>query len=138
LAQAGAELIVTDMKTREELAPSLAVLAEFPNIRYTLGEHKLEDFRGRDLVLKAPKTPIDSPYIAEAEHTGTPVTMSTALFARLAREAGAGVIGVTGTRGKTTTTEMVAHILRAAGNDVVLGGNVRGVSTLALLPDVAP
>ncbi len=138
LAKAGAELIVTDMKTAEELAPSLAVLAEFPAIRYTLGKHALEDFRDRDLILKAPKTSPHSIYIEEAEKNGIPVTMSTALFARFAREAGAGVIGITGTRGKTTTTEMVAHILREAGNDVLLGGNVRGVSTLALLPDVGP
>lgn len=137
LAKAGAELIVTDMKTREELAPSLAVLAEFPDIRYTLGEHKLEDFQDRDLILKAPKTSPHSPYIEEAEKNGIPVTMSTALFARFAREAGAGLIGITGTRGKTTTTEMIAHMLRASGKDVVLGGNVRGVSTLALLPDVS-
>ncbi|HRH24412.1 MAG TPA: Mur ligase family protein, partial [Candidatus Paceibacterota bacterium] len=138
LARSGADIIVTDLKSKEELAPSLAVLAEFPNIRYTLGEHTFEDFQDRDLILKAPKTPLDSPYIEEAEKNGIPVTMSTALFARLAREAGVALIGITGTRGKTTTTEMIAHILREQGNDVLLGGNVRGVSTLALLPDAAP
>jgi UDP-N-acetylmuramoylalanine--D-glutamate ligase len=137
LAQAGADLIVTDLKSREELAPSLAALAEYKNIHYTLGEHKLEDFRDRDLILKAPKTPLDSLYLQEAEKNGIPITMSTALFARFAREAGAALIGITGTRGKTTTTEMIAHVLRTAGKQVVLGGNVRGISTLALLPEIA-
>jgi UDP-N-acetylmuramoylalanine--D-glutamate ligase len=138
LAEAGADLIVTDLKTKEQLAPSLEALKEFPNITFVLGEHRLEDFRERDLILKAPKTPLDSVYIAEAEQHGVPVTMSTALFARLAREQGAALIGITGTRGKTTTTEMIAHILRASGAKVLLGGNIRGVSTLSLLPEVVP
>ena len=43
--------------------------------------------------------------------------------------------GVTGTRGKTTTTCMIAEILKKAGKKILLGGNIRGVSTLAQLPD---
>lgn len=135
LASCGAELIVTDLKSKEELAPSLEALKEYSNITYVLGEHRLQDFRDRDLILKAPKTPVDSVYIKEAEENGVPMTMSAALFARLVREQGIALIGVTGTRGKTTTTEMIAHILRTEGKQVLLGGNIRGVSTLALLPE---
>ena len=138
LAEAGADLVVTDLKTKEQLTPSLEALKDFTNIRFVLGEHRLEDFQERDLILKAPKTPLDSIYIAEAHKNGIPVTMSTALFARLAREQGGALIGVTGTRGKTTTTEMIAHTLRTVGKKVLLGGNIRGVSTLALLPEVTP
>ncbi len=136
LAECGADLIVTDLKSAEELAPSLAELSAYPSIRYTLGRHDLEDFRNRDLIIKGPKTPQDSVYIAEAEKNGIPVTMSTALFAKYAREEGATLVGITGTRGKSTTTEMIAHVLKTAGKKVLLGGNIRGVSTLALLPDV--
>lgn len=136
LAEQGADLIVTDLKSEAELAPSLAELSSFSNIRYTLGGHDLSDFRDRDLILAAPKTPADSPYLAEAKRNGIPVTMSTALFAVRARNAGAVLVGVTGTRGKTTTTQMIAHILREAGKPVLVGGNIRGVSTLALLPEV--
>ena len=46
------------------------------------------------------------------------------------------VIGVTGTRGKTTVTSLIYHILKKAGKKVHLGGNIRGVATLALLPKV--
>ncbi|MEK9160516.1 MAG: UDP-N-acetylmuramoyl-L-alanine--D-glutamate ligase [Patescibacteria group bacterium] len=136
LIQQGAEVIVTDLKSEEDLAPSLEALKDLGGITYHLGAHHLEDFSGRDLILKAPKTPQDSIYIKEALRNGIPVTMSTALFARFAREAGATLVGITGTRGKTTTTEMIAHILRVAGKQVLLGGNIRGVSTLALLPEV--
>lgn len=135
LASCGAELIVTDLKSKEALASSLEQLAEFPNITYVLGEHRLEDFRGRDYILKAAGVPLDSPFLQEAAKEGTPVKMSASWFAELA---GIPVIGITGTRGKSTTTHMLHEILAAAGKQVILGGNVRGVSTLALLPEVTP
>jgi UDP-N-acetylmuramoylalanine--D-glutamate ligase len=133
LAEQGAELIVTDLKSAEALAPSLAELKDFPNIQYMLGEHKLEDFQGRDLILKAAGVPLDSIYIAEAKKNEISVRMSADLFAEIS---GVECIGVTGTRGKSTTTHLIAAILEAAGKRVLLGGNVRGVSTLALLDDV--
>jgi UDP-N-acetylmuramoylalanine--D-glutamate ligase len=133
LASQGAELIVTDLKTKEQLATSLEALKEFSNIEFVLGEHRLEDFRGRDMVLKAAGVPMDSPYIKEAHKNGIPVKMSSSLFAEIAQIP---VIGITGTRGKSTTTHMIHAILEKAGKKVLLGGNVRGVSTLALLPEV--
>lgn len=137
LAENGVDLIVTDLKSDEELAASLAALKDvIPQDRFHLGGHDLADFQGRDFILKAPKTPLDSPYIQEAQRNGIHVTMSTALFAKYAKEAGATIVGVTGTRGKTTTTQMIAHILRAAGKKVLVGGNIQDVSTLALLPNV--
>ncbi len=135
LAECGAELIVTDKKTREELAESVAQLENFPNVTFVLGEHRLDDFRGRDLILKAAGVPLDSIYVAEAKKHETPVRMSADLFAELA---GIPIVGITGTRGKSTVTHMVHAILVAAGKKVLLGGNVRGVSTLALLPEVTP
>ncbi|XKT74518.1 MAG: UDP-N-acetylmuramoyl-L-alanine--D-glutamate ligase [Patescibacteria group bacterium UBA2163] len=133
LAEHGADLIVTDLKDADALAPSLEKLKQFPHITYTLGEHRLEDFQNRDFILKGPNVPVDSPYIQEAQKEGTPIKMSASWFAELANIP---VIGVTGTRGKSTVTHMLYDILQAAGKEVLLGGNVRGVSTLALLPQV--
>lgn len=133
LAECGADLIVTDLKTREQLAESVAQLEAFSNITFVLGEHRLEDFQDRDLVLKAAGVPLDSMYIAEAKKNGIPVRMSADLFAEISHIP---VIGVTGTRGKSTVTHMAYNILKEAGRKVLLGGNVRGVSTLALLREV--
>ena len=130
LAECGAELIVTDLKTREQLVSSVAELESFPNITFVLGGHRLEDFSGRDLILKAAGVPLGSPYIEEAKKHDIPVRMSADLFAELS---GVLVVGVTGTRGKSTATHMIVAILEAAKKKVLLGGNVRGVSTLALL-----
>lgn len=135
LAECGAELIVTDLKTREELAESVARLERFSKIAFVLGEHRAEDFRDRDLILKAAGVPLDSPYAAEAKKHGIPVRMSADLFAEYA---GIPLTGITGTRGKSTVAHMVYEILKAAHVPALLGGNVRGVSTLALLKEVTP
>ena len=133
LARQGADLIVTDLKSEVELQESLDKLKEYNNITYVLGEHRLEDFRDRDVVIKAAGVPFDSPYIEEACKNNIPVEMSTSLFARLADVQ---IVGVTGTRGKSTVTHLMYKILQEDERTVHLGGNVRGVSTLALLDEV--
>lgn len=135
LAECGAELIVTDLKTRKELAESVAQLELFPNIKFVLGEHRLKDFANRDMILKAAGVPLDSPFIAEAKKNDIPVRMSADLFAEIS---GITCVGVTGTRGKSTVTNMLYAILEKAKKKVLLGGNVRGVSTLALLEETTP
>ena len=135
LAECGAELIVTDLKNSEQLATSIKQLSKFKNIKYTLGEHKLEDFQNRDMVIKAAGVPLDSIYIAEARKNGIPVEMDVSLFAKCA--SGVTIVGVTGTRGKSMTTALIYEILTAYKSklkcEVYLGGNVRGVATLPLL-----
>lgn len=133
LAECGAELIVTDLKTHRDLEDSVVRLKPFPNIKFIFGEHRLEDFRDRDLILKAAGVPLDSPYVAEAKKNGIPVRMSADLFAEIS---GVPVIGVTGTRGKSTVVHMLHTVLTEAGVPVLLGGNVRGVSNLTLLSNV--
>lgn len=134
LAECGADLIVTDLKTEEQLQDSLAKLAQYPNIKFTLGEHKLEDFEGRDMILVAAGVPMDSPYLAHAREKGIELAQSATLFAKFSKIP---MIGITGTRGKSTTTAMIAHIIETVtGESVIKGGNVRGVSNLQLLKEV--
>jgi UDP-N-acetylmuramoylalanine--D-glutamate ligase len=136
LAECGADLIVTDLKTAEQLESSLSELKEFKNIKYTLGEHKLEDFRDRDFILKAAGVPLDSIYIAEARKNNVPIEMSSALFTKLAD--GVKIVGITGTRGKSTVTHLLFEIIKNSGAKVFLGGNVKGVATLPLIKEVKP
>lgn len=134
LAECGADLIVTDLKTEEQLRESLAKLAPYPDIKFTLGEHKMEDFEGKDMILVAAGVPMDSPYLAHAREKGIELAQSAALFAKLSKIP---MIGITGTRGKSTTSAMIAHIIETAtGESVIKGGNVRGVSNLQLLKEV--
>ena len=136
LAKCGAQVLVTDKKTEAELAESVAKLKKYPNITFRLGGHDIADFTNTDLVIKAAGAPLDLPEIAAARAVGVVVAMSTALFAKYATDAGAKIVGITGTRGKTTVTRLIHHVLATTGRAVHLGGNIRGVSTLAMLPDV--
>ena len=135
IAESGAkEVIVTDLKTEEQLASSVAELADLPNVTLHLGGHVLADFENVDLVLVAAGVPIDSEFLVHAKKHNVPLKQSAALFAELSHVP---IIGVTGTRGKSTVTHMIHHVLSVTtGEEVLLGGNVRGVSNLQLLKQV--
>lgn len=134
LAHAGAELIITDRKTEAELEDSARQIRHYPNVTLHLGEHRFEDFENRDLILVAAGVPLDSPYLEHARAHKVPLTMSATLLAQLSHLP---VIGITGTRGKSTVTGMIHHSLITAGKRALLGGNVRGVSNLQLLNEIA-
>ena len=142
LADCGAELTVTDLKSRLELEPTLRELKKFKNIKYVLGEHHLEDFCDKDMILKAAGVPLDSPFIAEARKQGIPVEMDESLFAKLAplvTPPGVTIVGVTGTRGKTTVATLVYEIFEQAkkkSQQIFLAGNIKGVATLPLLAKI--
>ncbi len=135
IAESGAEeVIVTDLKSKEMLASSVAQLEQYKNVTFVLGEHREEDFKNRDFILVAAGVPLDSSYLKIAKDAGVPLKQSAALFAELTDVP---IIGVTGTRGKSTVTHMIHHVLsEATGEDILLGGNVRGVSNLQLLKEV--
>jgi UDP-N-acetylmuramoylalanine--D-glutamate ligase len=134
IAHAGAQVTVTDRKGEDELAESVAQLPA--GVVLHLGGHTREDFTDTDMVIKGAGVRLDSPEISAAKEAGVPVYMSTALAAKFAREIGVTLVGVTGTRGKSTVSHMIFHTLQRIGTRVHLGGNVRGVSTLELLPEM--
>lgn len=136
LAEHGAILTVTDLKPREKLISAIEELKPFEKqITYVLGEHRLEDFSDCDMVMKAAGVPLENIYIDQAHKNNIPVEMDASLFTKLAPE-GVTTIGITGTRGKSTTTHLIYNILHTAGKTTHLGGNVRGLATLPLLETV--
>jgi UDP-N-acetylmuramoylalanine--D-glutamate ligase len=137
LAAAGAELTITDKKSAADLTSSIKQLKKFSHIKYVLGEHRLEDFQHADMIIKAAGVPLDSPYIAEARKNNIPIEMDASLFAKLIPP-GVTLVGITGTRGKSTVTHAIYHILTKARRRAFLAGNVRGVATLPLLKKVKP
>ncbi len=135
-AEKGARVTVTDLKTEEQLSFSIASLSDLP-INYVLGKHREEDFKNSDLIIRNPDVPRSSQYLKIAKDNDIPVEMDESLFLKLCpnRE---NVVGVTGTRGKTTTTHLIGAILKEAGFPTLLGGNLRGVTTLSLLDKITP
>jgi UDP-N-acetylmuramoylalanine--D-glutamate ligase len=133
LAGQGADVTVTDLRSAEQLAGPLGQLAGLP-IRYVLGEHREADFTATDLVVRNPAVPRESPLLAAARAVGVPVEMEMSLFFRLCP---APIIGITGTKGKTTTTSLCAEMLTAWWPETVVAGNM-GVSALEQLPTIGP
>ncbi len=108
LAELGFSVRVTDQKNRRELTGSLRGLKEL-NISYALGGHSKKDFDWADVVVKNPSIPNGSPWIKYAQKHRKIITSDADIFLALApRER---LLGVTGTKGKTTTTRLLAHVL---------------------------
>ncbi|HPL93273.1 MAG TPA: UDP-N-acetylmuramoyl-L-alanine--D-glutamate ligase [bacterium] len=137
LAKYAKSVIVTDLKSDEALRVALDELKEFSNIKYVLGEHHDEDFINTDLVLKNAAVPPSSKYLKIAREHNIPIEMDESLFAKFKPE-DAKIIGITGTRGKTTTTFLINDLLPLTGKRFHLAGNVQGKATLPLLEIVQP
>jgi UDP-N-acetylmuramoylalanine--D-glutamate ligase len=135
LAEHEAKITVTDMKSEAELSTSVTALSSYGDIIFHLGGHKMEDFENRDFILKAAGVPLENIFIKHAIEKNIPVYMSAALTAKIVKEKlkDVTVIGITGTRGKSTVTHLIHYILTGAGKRAHLGGNVRGVANLPLL-----
>jgi len=127
----GSEVLVTDLKTKDQLADSIEKLSGLP-IKYALGGHSQEDFLTADLIVKNPDVPWSSPYIEIAKNHNIEVQTDISLFFKLS---GAFVIGVTGTKGKTTTASLIYHLLKTKFENLFLAGNI-GISTFELLDKV--
>jgi len=136
-ARLGAKVTVTDKKPREALEVSLNELDGL-DIRYVLGSHDEADFTAADLIVASPAIPENSKYLQLASSAGVPVTHEMDIVFQLLR---AGVVAVTGSNGKSTTTALLAHILgkclAASGRKVWLGGNI-GKSLLLDAASIPP
>lgn len=131
--EAGSLVTVTDLKNEVKLQDAIRQLKGF-QVRFVLGEHKEEDFKSYDLILRNPDVPKSSPFLKIAKDAGIPVKMDSSLFAKYCPLP---IIGITGTRGKTTTTMMTYEVLKKLyKGSVFLAGNIPGKSTLELLKEV--
>lgn len=130
----GAHVTVTDALPREKLVDGIGRLADTP-VELVLGpatdDQALAD---PDYVFVIPGERPRSPTIQRAIQRGIPVLTEIALFFRLCP---APIVGITGTKGKSTATTLIAEILRTGAKRVVLGGNI-GLSVIDSLGSIAP
>ena len=114
----GFDVFVSDCGTISE--PYRALLDQ-NGVQWEDGKHREEVILNADEVVKSPGIPLTAPLIQKLQAQGTPI-ISEIEFA--ARYTNAKMICITGSNGKTTTTSLIYYILRNAGLNVGLAGNI--------------
>ena len=131
----GAYVLVTDMKTEEQLKPTIERLNSDPDLdtsrlTYRLGEHRIEDFENADCVIKNPGVKYEgNKYLASAKAIETDLS----IFLRFTE---CPIIAVTGSKGKSSTVSAIYYGLKEAGYKTFLGGNIT-VSPLTFIDEVS-
>jgi len=120
LASRGARVVATDVKPAGELEAQAVMLAQ-RGVRLELGGHRPETFAQAALVVVSPGVPWQLPELEAARQAGVPVIGELELGFRFLRGT---VAAVTGTKGKSTTTATLGAMLREAGRDVRVAGNI--------------
>src|SRR5262245_18465156 len=120
LARRGRPVVATDRKGPAELPGEVMRLAE-RGIRLELGGHREATLAGAEMVVVSPGVPWDLPELQAARRAGVEVIGELELGYR---SLAGTVAAVTGTKGKSTTTAALGAMLRAAGGDVRVGGNI--------------
>ena len=121
LAREGVRVYASDAAERPQAGAAAAALRALPGVEVELGRHDLKKIAQATGVVVSPGVPPDAPSLAAARAGGVPVVSELDLGFRALP--GVRCIAVTGTNGKTTTTALVAHVLRGAGLRATEAGN---------------
>lgn len=140
----GAKVLITDLKSKKELSVQIKSVINFyesakkkSKIKiykpiFVLGKHRDADFLSADMVMKNPAVRAGSPYLDLAKRHGARIETDISLFFSLCAVP---IVGITGTRGKSTTTTLAHKILLSARWNAYLGGNIQ-ISPLSFINKV--
>ena len=130
----GAIVRVADTRVQPPLAGQLN--KDFPDVELRTGQFDQEAFRGADVVAISPGVPLAQPLVKRARDQGIPVLGDIELFAHARKQhVHSKVIAITGSNGKSTVTEMVGAMCKAAGARTEVAGNI-GLPILDVLTDI--
>lgn len=114
----GYDVFVSDMG---EISPMYQALLDKHHIAWESGKHTPTQVLNASEVIKSPGIPLTAPLVQELIAQGTPIVSEIEFAARYTRGK---MICITGSNGKTTTTSLIFDMLRRAGLDVGLAGNI--------------
>lgn len=129
LLRAGVKVTACDKRSREEFGGKIEDM-ESVGAKVCLGEDYLDHLAGQDVIFRTPGLRPDLPQISAAVAAGSQLTSEMEVFFQVCP---CPIIAVTGSDGKTTTTTIIAELLKAEGKTVFLGGNIGK----PLLPDAS-
>ena len=125
LAAKGAQVMANDMKAEADVLQS-PLAAEYEEVRqlgvhFIFGAHPQEIFLNADLIVLSPGVPLTIAPLQSARQAGIEIISEPELAGRFLRGR---MIGITGSNGKTTTTTLIGELVRAAGANTIVGGNI--------------
>ncbi len=120
LKKRGAVVVVSDAATESKLGAAVQILREM-GVGLELGQHRLSTFMDAQLIVISPGVSHTIAPVQQACTHGIPVLGEIELASRFITQP---IVAVTGTNGKTTTTELVGRMLRGSQMDVFVGGNI--------------
>jgi UDP-N-acetylmuramoylalanine--D-glutamate ligase len=120
LNEQGARVLVSDTASEKELGQTAERLRQL-GVTVETGSHRAASFQNADLIVISPGVSHTIEPIVKAMDQGIPVIGEVELASRFIKEP---IIAVTGTNGKTTTTELLGHMLKDSGLEVFVGGNI--------------
>ena len=136
LARAGVRVYASDASDHPYGGDALADLGTLAGVALDVGRHDLTRIRTAAAVIVSPGIPPEAAPLVAARDAGVPVLSEIDLGFRALAAAGTRSIAITGTNGKTTTTALVAHLLRAAGLAAEAAGNIgRPLADIAVRGD---
>jgi UDP-N-acetylmuramoylalanine--D-glutamate ligase len=137
LVAAGANVTLSDAAPAERLIAELDKLGDLP-VKLQLDGHPFTLLDCCDLLCLSGGVPAQLPIVQAAIQRKIPLSNDSLLTVQLASQAGLGpIVAITGSSGKTTTTTLVGLMLRAAGKQVHVGGNI-GLPLIDKLGDMRP
>jgi UDP-N-acetylmuramoylalanine--D-glutamate ligase len=132
LRHAGLSVYASDASSSDAVRAAAAVL-EADGAMVQVGGHDLQRIARASVLVVSPGIPPEAPPMVAARNAGVPIVSEVEIALRL--QPALRIIATTGTNGKTTTTALIGHLLRAIGHDAVDVGNIgTPVSEIALRP----
>jgi len=128
LHKLGADIVIADDRSFQQIL----LKDDFTKLGLKISAANSIDIKDAQAIIVSPGVPPHHPLLIEAASRKVPLLTDIQIFFQMSQPR---TIAITGTNGKTTTTKLVYEILKVAGIDVVLGGNV-GVPVLDVVDKV--
>jgi UDP-N-acetylmuramoylalanine--D-glutamate ligase len=136
LAREGVRVYASDASEHPYGGDALGVLRALRGVTVDVGHHDLAQIRGATAVIVSPGVPPEAAPLTAAREARVPIISEIDLGFQALAGSGTRCIAITGTNGKTTTTALVAHLLRGAGLHAEAAGNIgRPLADIALQND---
>ena len=129
-----ANVTVFDDRNIEKISKDIVDKITNYHFKFSFGENSLEKLRGFDIIFRSPSCLPTRPELEQEASRGAIVTSEVELLMKMCPSK---IIGVTGSDGKTTTTSLIYAILKEAGFNVFLGGNI-GTPLFTRLSEMTP